>query len=132
MKFGECTLIKDRINALSRAILVGASIIQGNGLPGFLKFRLAFDAVADAGHCLAAGFENRLPAFLAMSQAFAVRQPASCQLDRGFHRGVDLFLHRSVAGPANSHNLFPLFSLFNYKLIAENLHPFKTSFNWEF
>jgi hypothetical protein len=75
----------------------------GSGLPCF-KLRLAADAQANSGNCLAASFRNSSLALLTVGEALALRQPASGQFDGVLYTGVYLILYASVTSPTNSHN----------------------------
>jgi hypothetical protein len=86
-------------------ILAASAVIEFNALKLLFAFRLTRDTVSDSGYCPAARLGNLDIAFLTMGQTFPLRQPAFCQLHGGFHRGVYLFLHRLITGPANRHDL---------------------------
>ncbi len=64
-------------NLLQLTVFAAASVVQGYRLLTFFQFRLALNAIADSGHRLPARFRDGGLAFLTMSQAFAVRHPAS-------------------------------------------------------
>src|SRR5690606_31490046 len=89
------------------AVLAAAAVVAAErGLLAVRRF-LAGDAQAHARHGLAARLRNRCVALLAMRTAGTLRQPAARPLDPVLDGGVDLFLHRAVAGPTGGHGPAP-------------------------
>jgi len=102
---------KAAVYLLQLTVFAASSIVEFNPPQAFFALRLTFDAVSNTGHCAATRCRNFNPAFLAMRQAFAVRQAAFGQLDHRFHGGIYLLLHRLIAGPTDSHDSLLLFKL---------------------
>jgi hypothetical protein len=94
---------------LELTILAASAIEEFNGLLSFFTLCLTADAASNPGHGPAARFRDFNLAVLTMRQAFAIRHSAFGQFDRGFHRGLYLFVYRLIAGPTNGHHVFLLF-----------------------
>jgi hypothetical protein len=86
------------------AVFAAASVITAEGRLLLLYFGLAADTQANPGYGLAAGSRNNFFASFAMGRTFALGQPAPGKLYGVVYIGVDLFLNRPIAGPANGHD----------------------------
>src|SRR6056297_2122987 len=101
-EFDCCTLSGEPLLA-QLTVLAPAAIHACCRSRNRIRFFLADQAKANAGHRPAPRLGNAISAFGAFGQRFALPEPRPGALDAVFDAGIDLLLNRPVPRPAAGH-----------------------------